>query len=156
MRQNICPGCYAFDLTEMAEVNFQFWKWLGIRLSWRNSNKRVTLSFKLHGSNSAAVPKLFGCWAKFATLVSAGQTALCIEKNKTKIHMHNIGHVCTLHFFFKCNGYTLRPGADTGGDARDASPPTRPKEVLTWHLISLKSIAKMLWYCTLLAKDAKI
>ena len=49
---------------------------------------------------STAVPKLFGCWAKFATLsVSAGQTALCIEKNKTKIHTHNIGHVCTLHFF---------------------------------------------------------
>jgi len=28
------------------------------------------------------------------------------------------------------------------GGARDASLPTRPKEVLTWHLISLKIIAK--------------
>jgi len=28
------------------------------------------------------------------------------------------------------------------GDAGDASHPTRPKEVLTWHLISLKLIAK--------------
>jgi len=43
-----------------------------------------------------------------------------------------------------------------GEDAGDASPPTRPKEVLTWHLISLKIFAKILLYCTLLAKDAKI
>jgi len=35
-------------------------------------------------------------------------------------------------------------------------PPTRPKEVLTRHLISLKIIAKIFLYCTLLAKDAKI
>ena len=35
-------------------------------------------------------------------------------------------------------------------------PPTRPKEVLIWHLISFKIIAKILLYCTLLAKDAKI
>jgi len=35
-----------------------------------------------------------------------------------------------------------QPGADTGGDAGDASPPTRPKEVLTQHLISLKIITK--------------
>jgi len=49
----------------------------------------------------------------------------------------------------------LQPGADTGGDAGDASP-HRPKEVLTRHLISLKIIAKILLYCTLLAKDAKI
>jgi len=44
------------------------------------------------------------------------------------------------------------PGADTGG----MHPPTRPKEVLTWHLISLKIIAKI--FCTahyLNAKDAK-
>jgi len=33
---------------------------------------------------------------------------------------------------------TLLAGADTGGDAS----PTRPKKVLTWHLISLKIIAK--------------
>jgi len=32
-------------------------------------------------------------------------------------------------------------GADTGG-CRGCIPPTRPKEVLTWHLISLKIIAK--------------
>jgi len=35
-------------------------------------------------------------------------------------------------------------------------PPTRPKEMLTLHLISLKIIAKILLYCTLLTKDAKI
>jgi len=35
-------------------------------------------------------------------------------------------------------------------------PPTRPKEELTWHLISLKIIAKILLHCTLLGKDAKI
>jgi len=33
-------------------------------------------------------------------------------------------------------------GVDTGGDAGYALPPTRPKEVLTRHLISLKIIAK--------------
>jgi len=32
-------------------------------------------------------------------------------------------------------------GADTGG-MHPLHPPTRPKEVLTWHLISLKIIAK--------------
>jgi len=49
---------------------------------------------------ASAVPKLFGCWAKFATLsVSEGRTVLCIEKNKTKKHTHNIRHVCTLQFF---------------------------------------------------------
>ena len=33
-------------------------------------------------------------------------------------------------------------------------PPTRPKEVLTWHLISLKTIAKIFLYCTLLVLQA--
>jgi len=33
------------------------------------------------------------------------------------------------------------PGADTGG-VQGMHPLTRPKEVLTWHLISLKIIAK--------------
>jgi len=32
-------------------------------------------------------------------------------------------------------------GADTGG-MQGMHPPTRPKEVLTWHSISLKLIAK--------------
>ena len=45
--------------------------------------------------------------------------------------------------------------ADTGG-VQGMHPPTRPKEVLKWHLISLKIIAKILLYCTLLAKDVKI
>jgi len=31
---------------------------------------------------------------------------------------------------------------------RGCIPPTRPKEVLTWHLISLKIIAKIFLYCT--------
>jgi len=34
------------------------------------------------------------------------------------------------------------PGADTGGEDAGDEPPTRPKDVLTWHLISLKLIAK--------------
>jgi len=34
------------------------------------------------------------------------------------------------------------PGADTGGGLQGMHPPTRPKEVLTWHLISLKILAK--------------
>jgi len=46
-------------------------------------------------------------------------------------------------------------GADTGGDAGVASFPTRPKEVLTLHVISLKIIAKIFLHCTLLAKDGK-
>jgi len=48
------------------------------------------------------------------------------------------------------------PGADTGVCVQGMHPPTRPKGVLTWHLISLKIIEKILLYCTLLAKDAKI
>jgi len=50
---------------------------------------------------------------------------------------------------------TLETGADTGG-VQGMHPPTRPKEVLKWHLISFKIIAKILLYCTLLAKDAKL
>jgi len=37
--------------------------------------------------------------------------------------------------------YDLRPGADTGG-IQGMHPPTRPKDVLTRHLISLKINAK--------------
>jgi len=40
-------------------------------------------------------------------------------------------------------------GADTGG-CRECIPLTRPKEVLTWHLISLKIIARIFLFCTLL------
>ena len=37
----------------------------------------------------------------------------------------------------------LHSGADTGGGMQGMHPPlTRPKEALTWHLISLKIIAK--------------
>jgi len=42
-----------------------------------------------------AVPKLFGCWAKFATL---SVSADCFVHWK-KIHTHNLRHVCTLQFF---------------------------------------------------------
>jgi len=31
--------------------------------------------------------------------MSAGQTLLCIEKNKIKNHSHSIRHVCALQFF---------------------------------------------------------
>jgi len=51
---------------------------------------------------------------------------------------------CTLVISSKCFA-ELATGADTGGDAGDASP-TRPKEVLTWHLISLKALPK--YFCT--------
>jgi len=68
-------------------------------------------------------------------------TVLCLERRFSKHEMtkyaKNVG------------GWA---GADTGG----MHPPTRPKEVLIRHLISLKIIAKILPYCTLLAKDAKI
>jgi len=37
--------------------------------------------------------------------------------------------------------YHFEAGADTGG-MQGMHPSTRPKEVLTWHLISLKIIAK--------------
>jgi len=47
-----------------------------------------------------------------------------------------------------------QPGADTGGGCRGCIPSTRPKKVLTWHLISFKIIAKIFLYCTLLAWDA--
>jgi len=50
------------------------------------------------------------------------------------------------------NKYYSQPseaGADTGRGCRGCIPPTRPKEVLTWHLISLKIIAKILLYCRL-------
>jgi len=33
---------------------------------------------------------------------------------------------------------------------RECIPPTRPKEVVTWHLIPLKNIAKIFLSCTLL------
>jgi len=36
------------------------------------------------------------------------------------------------------------------GGCRGCIPPTRPKEVLTWPLISLQIIAKLFLYCTLL------
>jgi len=39
---------------------------------------------------------------------------------------------------FQCD---LVSGADTGG-VQGMHPPTRPKEVLTWRLISLKIIVK--------------
>jgi len=45
--------------------------------------------------------------------------------------------------------YTMDQARTQGGDAGDASPTTRPKEVLTWHLISLKIIAKNILHCTL-------
>jgi len=44
----------------------------------------------------------------------------------------------------------------TQGGMQGMHPPTRPKEVLTWHLISLQIIAKI--FCSahyLNAKDAK-
>ena len=42
------------------------------------------------------------------------------------------------------------PGADIGRDAGMHLPPTRPKEVLTWHFISLRIMSKIFLYCTLL------
>jgi len=42
------------------------------------------------------------------------------------------------------------------GDTEGCIPPTRPKEVLTWHLYHWKSLPKIFFYCTLLAQDAKI
>jgi len=39
-----------------------FWKWLRIRLAWRNSNKRVSLSFKQCGSRSPGVMH-YSCYA---------------------------------------------------------------------------------------------
>ena len=46
-----------------------------------------------------AVPKLFGCWAKFAILsASAGRTILCIENKK--IQTHTTIHIC---IYFLCS-----------------------------------------------------
>jgi len=36
------------------------------------------------------------------------------------------------------------------GGMQGMHPPTRPKEMLSWHVISLKIIAKTFLYCTLL------
>jgi len=47
-RPNLFTKSFCFSLSK----RFLKRKWLGIRLSWRNSNKRVSLSFKLHGSYS--------------------------------------------------------------------------------------------------------
>ena len=46
--------------------------------------------------------------------------------------------------------FRQQAGADTEGGCRGCVPPTSPKEVLTWHVISLKIIAKIFLYCTLL------
>ena len=51
---------------------------------------------------------------------------------------------------------SLYTGADAGAMQGMNPTPTRTKEVLTWHLTSLKIIAKIFLYCTLLATDAKI
>ena len=51
-------------------------------------------------SFKTAVPKLFGCWAKFAILsTSVDRTILCIE-NKKKYNTHNTSHVCIFLFIF--------------------------------------------------------
>jgi len=50
---------------------------------------------------TVAVPKLFGCWAKFAILsASAGQTILCIESKKNTTRMTLVTFVNFLFIFF--------------------------------------------------------
>ena len=52
-----------------------------------NAKKLQTCYWHVPHMFTPAVPKLFGCWAKFATLsVSAGRTALCIEKKQENPH----------------------------------------------------------------------
>jgi len=49
-----------------------------------------------------AVLKLFGCWAKFATLsASTGLTIFRIEKKNSR---HNINHVCVYCYLFSLFG----------------------------------------------------
>ena len=53
------------------DQNFRkFWKrkWLQIRLSWRNSNKKVSLSFKLHGSCGLMVGHITTVYSWILTL----------------------------------------------------------------------------------------
>jgi len=63
-------------------------------------------------SVDAAVPKLFGCWAKFVILsASAGQTTLCIEKNKKQQHAHHPARLYTdIAIDFICSETRLQCG----------------------------------------------
>ena len=53
--------CNVFFRTPVTSSHIK-WNWLGIRLAWRNSNKRVSLSFKRRGSRGAAVRR-YNCYS---------------------------------------------------------------------------------------------
>ena len=58
----IFVSCLAFRVHVAGDLMNKRTKWLRIRLSWRNSNKRVSLSFKLGGSRGLRVLH-YGCYA---------------------------------------------------------------------------------------------
>jgi len=72
---------------------------------------------------------------------------LVVEK-KTDFGQEKIAKKTGIGFGKTRAGNTSRRGHR--GGMQGMYPPTRPKEVLTWYLISLKIIAKIFLYCTLL------
>jgi len=60
--------------------------------------------------------------------------------HKSRMTRHAVKHSCSLKAMIFNRGSRQ---ARTQGAMQGMHPPNRPKEVLTWHLISLKIIAKI-------------
>jgi len=79
-------------------------KWVWIRLAWRNSNKRVSLSFKLQGSHSlglyviAAMPMVFGSILTLLTFFFSGLHVtwyVKVRRVRFKVYLLRL-----VHFYF--------------------------------------------------------
>ena len=91
-------GCFAFangddgalfDVMRSVHICSIFLRILLMTCTW-------CLDFELWFRS--AVPKLFGCWAKFAILSApAGRTIFCFEKKK--YNTHNTSHICIFYLF---------------------------------------------------------